>query len=122
MSEAGADASEEGRPLPATDLPASVLFVCSQNVLRSPMAAELMRRRFGRLVYVESAGVAAGAEVDAFAVAALEELGCDISRHRPKTIDDIVNHTVGKILDRFDIGHNLFERWSGLKQNPAAES
>ncbi|MBL8552425.1 MAG: low molecular weight phosphatase family protein [Hyphomonadaceae bacterium] len=75
-------AGEEG-----TAPPASVLFVCSQNVLRSPVAAELMRRRFGRLVYVESAGVAAGAEVDAFAVAAMEELGCDISRHRPKTID-----------------------------------
>lgn len=38
--------------------------------------------------------------------------------HRPKTIDDIVNHTVGKILDRFGIGHNLFERWSGLKEKP----
>lgn len=35
--------------------------------------------------------------------------------HKPKTIDDIVNHTVGKILDRFNIDHNLFERWGGLK-------
>lgn len=34
--------------------------------------------------------------------------------HKPKTIDDIVNHTVGKILDRFDIDHNLFARWEGL--------
>ncbi|MBI4318218.1 MAG: UbiX family flavin prenyltransferase [Chloroflexi bacterium] len=34
--------------------------------------------------------------------------------HKPKTIDDIVNHTVGKILDRFDIDHSLFERWAGL--------
>ncbi len=36
--------------------------------------------------------------------------------HKPKTIDDIVNHTIGKILDRFDIDHNLFERWAGLKE------
>lgn len=41
--------------------------------------------------------------------------------HRPKTIDDIVNHTIGKILDRFDIGHNLFERWTGLKAKPLVE-
>jgi 4-hydroxy-3-polyprenylbenzoate decarboxylase len=33
--------------------------------------------------------------------------------HLPKTVDDIVNHTVGKILDLFDIQHNLYKRWSG---------
>lgn len=31
--------------------------------------------------------------------------------HLPKTIDDIINHTVGKALDQFDIDHNLFRRW-----------
>ncbi len=34
--------------------------------------------------------------------------------HRPKTIQDIIDHTIGKILDTFDIEHNLFQRWSGL--------
>ncbi len=33
--------------------------------------------------------------------------------HRPQTIDDIVNHTVGKLLDLFDIEHSLFDRWTG---------
>lgn len=33
--------------------------------------------------------------------------------HLPKTIDDIINQTVGKALDQFDIEHNLFRRWEG---------
>lgn len=31
--------------------------------------------------------------------------------HRPKTIDDIVNHSVGKALDMLSIPHQLFLRW-----------
>ncbi len=34
--------------------------------------------------------------------------------HRPKTIEDIILHTIGKVLDQFDIEHDLFKRWSGL--------
>ena len=34
--------------------------------------------------------------------------------HRPKTIQDIIDHTIGKVLDIFGIEHNLFQRWSGL--------
>lgn len=33
--------------------------------------------------------------------------------HRPKTMDDLINHLVGKVLDQFDIDHSLFKRWSG---------
>jgi len=29
----------------------------------------------------------------------------------PKTIDDLIKHTVGKVLDLFEIDHRLFERW-----------
>ncbi|MDH5756925.1 MAG: UbiX family flavin prenyltransferase, partial [Nitrospinota bacterium] len=31
--------------------------------------------------------------------------------HHPKTVEDIVDHTVGKILDQFGVEHNLFRRW-----------
>lgn len=31
--------------------------------------------------------------------------------HRPKTLDDVINQTVGKALDLFDISHKLFKRW-----------
>jgi 4-hydroxy-3-polyprenylbenzoate decarboxylase len=33
----------------------------------------------------------------------------------PKTIDDLILHTVGKILDLFQIDHHLFERWGSPK-------
>ncbi len=32
---------------------------------------------------------------------------------RPKTIDDLVNHTVGRILDRLGIPHQLTREWTG---------
>lgn len=33
--------------------------------------------------------------------------------HMPKTIDDIINQTVGKALDQFNVEHQLFKRWEG---------
>jgi 4-hydroxy-3-polyprenylbenzoate decarboxylase len=33
--------------------------------------------------------------------------------HRPKTLDDIIDQTVGKIFDYLDISHDLFKRWDG---------
>jgi 4-hydroxy-3-polyprenylbenzoate decarboxylase len=32
---------------------------------------------------------------------------------RPQSIDDIVDHTVGRILDLFDVEHDLLSRWPG---------
>ena len=36
--------------------------------------------------------------------------------HAPKTVDDIINQTVGKILDQFRIPHHLFRRWGAKKK------
>jgi protein-tyrosine-phosphatase len=68
--------------------PQAVLFACGSNSVRSPMAASLFRHLFGRTAYVGSAGVRKG-ELDPFAVAALEEIGLDISKHRPMTFEDL---------------------------------
>lgn len=68
--------------------PSSVLFVCGLNAVRSPMAEAIARLYFGKVVYVQSAGVRKG-ELDPFSVKAMEEMGVDISRHRPRTIEDI---------------------------------
>ena len=69
-------------------MPQAVLFACARNAVRSPMAAALFRHLFGRLAYVGSAGVRKG-ELDPFAVAAMEEIGLDIGRHRPMTFEEL---------------------------------
>jgi len=67
--------------------PRVVLFACGFNSVRSPMAAGLFKHFFGR-TYVGSAGVRKG-ELDPFAVAAMEELGLDIAKHKPMTIEEL---------------------------------
>ena len=70
-------------------LPAAVLFACSENAVRSPMAEGILKHLLGHRIYVDSAGVRAAAQVDGFAVAVMEEIGIDISRHRAKAFDDL---------------------------------
>lgn len=73
---------------PASDgPPGSVLFLCTRNAIRSAMAAELMRMRFGSAVRVDSAGIRPGEEADHMAGAVMDEIGGDLSRHRPKSIE-----------------------------------
>ena len=69
-------------------LPQAVLFVCGHNAVRSPMAAGLFRRLFRVPTYVTSAGVRKG-DLDPFAVAAMEEVGIDIARHKPITFEEL---------------------------------
>ena len=68
--------------------PRAVLFACGLNAVRSPMAAALLQQMFGRAIYVGSAGVQKG-ELDPFAVAAMEEIGIDIARHKPVTFEEL---------------------------------
>ena len=73
---------------PRNTRPHAVLFACGLNSVRSPMAAGLYKQIMGRASYVASAGVNKD-ELDPFAVAALEEVGIDISRHRPMTFEEL---------------------------------
>ena len=68
--------------------PKAVLFACGMNAVRSPMAAGLLQQMVGTTVYVGSAGVQKG-DLDPFAVAAMEEIGIDISRHKPITFEEL---------------------------------
>jgi protein-tyrosine-phosphatase len=52
------------------------------------MAAGLMRHFYGSKVFVSSVGVRTG-DIDPFVVAVMDEIGIDMSRHRPQSFDDL---------------------------------
>ncbi|QXG75918.1 arsenate reductase ArsC [Modestobacter sp. L9-4] len=64
----------------------SVLFVCVHNAGRSQMAAGWLRHLAGDAVEVRSAGSVPGDQVNPAAVAAMAEVGIDISDQRPKVL------------------------------------
>ena len=70
------------------ELPGSVLFACTHNAIRSPMAEAVTKYLHGRKVYVDSVGLRPR-PIDPFVVAALDEIGIDLSKHRPKSFDDL---------------------------------
>ncbi|MYF86289.1 MAG: low molecular weight phosphatase family protein, partial [Rhodospirillaceae bacterium] len=78
-----------------SDLPGSVLFACSINLFRSRLAVGFVFFVLGTRIYVDSVGTRKR-EVDGFAIAVMEEMGIDISRHAAKTFDDLQD-------DLFDI-------------------
>lgn len=78
------------------ELPSAVLFACTMNAIRSPMAAGILRRLHGTRIFVDSVGVRRGGEVDGFAVQVMDEIGIDLTAHRPKVFEDLED-------DSFDV-------------------
>jgi protein-tyrosine-phosphatase len=79
------------------DLPGSVLFCCTLNSIRSPMAEALLKYLHGKRIYVDSVGVRAG-EIDGFAIAAMDEIGIDLTKHRSKTFEDLEDTSFDLII------------------------
>ncbi len=78
-------------------LPGAVLFACTENALRSPMAEAMLKHLHGRQVFVDSVGVRAG-EPDGFAIEVMTELGMELQAHKPKTFDDLDDTSFDLIL------------------------
>lgn len=77
-----------------SELP-TVLFVCSMNSVRSPIAAALARQAFPGRIIARSVGVNGG-KADQFVHAVMEEIGIDMSVHTPHILDELV-------ANRFDL-------------------
>ena len=90
---------------PARELPPAVLFVCTMNALRSPMAAAILRHLAGRRCYVESAGVRAG-DLDGFMVSVANEIGIDVSHHKPRTLRDLNDTSFDLIISLSPEAHH----------------
>jgi protein-tyrosine-phosphatase len=71
------------------ELPASVLYVCAMNKVRSPMAAALTRRLYGEDFPAESSGLRASEEVDPMAAVVMQEVDVDLFGHSPRPMDQI---------------------------------
>jgi len=65
-------------------LPSAVLFACTFNSIRSPMAEGILKSLHRGRIFVDSVGVRA-VEIDPFAVEVLGEIGIDLAKHRSKT-------------------------------------
>lgn len=61
------------------------------------MAEGLLKHLLGRGVFVDSVGVRTG-ELDLFAVQVMDELGIDISRHRPKSFDELEDESFDQVI------------------------
>ena len=83
---------------PLLHRPGAILFSCSFNAVRSPMAEGLTRLFFGREIYVSSAGVKVEFDADPFAASVMDELGIDMTVHKPKTFEDLEDSSFDLII------------------------
>lgn len=70
--------------------PGAILFMCGQNVIRSPMAEAIARHLLPSGTWVASAGVKKG-ERDPFVDVVLEEIGLSLGRRQPQTLEDMAD-------------------------------
>ncbi|MBF0374599.1 MAG: arsenate reductase ArsC [Alphaproteobacteria bacterium] len=97
-----------------TDLPSAVLFACTMNAVRSPMAEAIMKHLHGRTVFVDSVGVKS-AEIDGFAIAVMEEIGIDLRRHRAKTFDELEDQSFDLVISLSpEAQHKAVDMTSGM--------
>ena len=76
------------RPSPGDAVP-EVLFVCVHNAGRSQMAAALLHHHANGRVRVRSAGSAPGDRLNPAVVTAMGELGIDLSRREPSSVEEV---------------------------------
>ena len=74
-----------------------VLILCTGNSARSQVAEGLLRHDAGDRFEVTSAGTRPGT-VRPEAIAAMKELGIDISGHRSKHVDEFAHHAFDYVL------------------------
>jgi protein-tyrosine-phosphatase len=96
--------------------PDAVLFVCTLNAVRSPMAKGLLRQlRPGLLV--KSAGLDPG-EPDHMMAAVMAELGLDLSHHSPHRLDGFKPGQFGLVISLSPEAHHHALEWTRSSRTP----
>ena len=86
-------------------LPSSVLFACTMNAVRSPMAAGILKHLVGPSLHVESAGVHRGLH-DPLVADVMDEIGIGISYHRSKRFEDLGGQTFDLVISLSPEAHH----------------
>ena len=91
--------------------PSSVLFACTLNAVRSPIAETYLKHLFGKEIYVDSVGLKPS-ETDGFAIAVMDELGFDLKQHKPKTFDQLEDSNFDLIITLSPEAHHKALEWT----------
>src|SRR5262249_43247631 len=91
--------------------PHSVLFACTLNAVRSPIAETYLKHLLGKQIYVDSAGLKPS-ELDGFAIAVMDELGFDLKKHKPKTFDQLEDTSFDLIITLSPEAHHKALEWA----------
>lgn len=89
-----------------TERPGAVLFACNVNSVRSPMAEALVKLLYGFDIYVDSCGVAPKPDLDPFVIEVIDELGGDLSHHRPKAFADLTDTSFDLVVSLTPEAHH----------------
>jgi len=92
-----------------------VIFVCTANAARSQMAEGLLRAKYGDRFEVFSAGTRQ-TKVSTSAIAVMQEIGIDISRHRSKTLDEFRGVSFDIAVTLCDNAHSVCPIIPGAKK------
>ncbi|MEO0498312.1 MAG: hypothetical protein AAF141_13250 [Pseudomonadota bacterium] len=92
----------------------SILFVCSLNQVRSPMAATITRGLFAKHLFVRSAGIQKGSE-DPMVTRVLSELDMPIIASEPKDITELADANFDLVIVLSDAALPHIEEWAADK-------
>lgn len=96
-------------------IPKRVLFVCTGNTCRSPMAAGLVNFFLDETWQAFSAGVAPGTGVNPNSVAVLAELGIDITDHTPRPTSAYQGRNFAVVITLGEYPHSQFKQWAEIE-------
>jgi len=85
--------------------PETVLFVCTMNAIRSPMASAIFQHLMGGTSKATSAGIRPGLS-DPFVVAVMDEIGIDLAEYQPQGLDAIADQSFDLIVSLSPEAHH----------------